>query len=235
MLYFLSRLSDFFGPFRLFEYVTFRAGGAAVTAFLLTVILGGATANLLKSLHAQSADRYAGVLAPELIDKAKNRTPCMGGVLIVGAVVLAALLWCVPGRISGILIAGTILFALTGFIDDWIKVVHQNRNGLPGKLKLLMLTVIAAGVVVYLNFTPGVGGMMQQFIVPFFKNPFNIGAVDLVVEELRGLNVIKALDITVGECLNIEVKYKLAEPFVFCIVMINVVVICDGSVNFFVE
>ena len=40
-----------------------------------------------------------------------------------------------------------------------------------------MLTVIAAGVVVYLNFTPGVGGMMQQFIVPFFKNPFNIGAV----------------------------------------------------------
>ena len=79
MLYFLSRFSAEFGPLRLFEYVTFRAGGAAITAFLLTVLLGGATARLLKSLHAQAADRFEGLIAPELIDKAKNKTPCMGG------------------------------------------------------------------------------------------------------------------------------------------------------------
>ena len=53
MLYFLSYFSGDFGPLRLFEYVTFRAGGAAMTAFLLTVILGAPTARLLKSLHAQ--------------------------------------------------------------------------------------------------------------------------------------------------------------------------------------
>ena len=115
MLYFLSRFSEVFGPLRLFEYVTFRAGGAAVTAFLLTVILGGATARLLKSLHAQAADRFEGLIPPELIDKAKNKTPCMGGVLVVGAIVLSALLWCVPGRIASILICGTILFAAVGF------------------------------------------------------------------------------------------------------------------------
>ena len=175
MLYFLSRLSDAFGPLRLFEYVTFRAGGAFFTAFLLTVLLGGATARLLKSLHAQSADRFAGLIAPELIDKAKKKTPCMGGVLIVGAIVLAALLWCAPGRLTAVLVGSTILFSLIGFIDDWIKVVRQNRDGLPGKLKMLFLTLVAVGAVWLIGRTPGVGGMMEQFIVPFVKNPLPLG------------------------------------------------------------
>ena len=176
MLYFLYRLNDVFGPFRLFEYVTFRAGGAFLTAFLLTVLLGGAVARLLKTLHAQSADRFAGLIAPELIDKAKNKTPCMGGVLIVGAIVFAALLWCAPGRVTALLVGSTILFALIGFADDWIKVVRQNRDGLPGRMKMLLLTLVAAGSVVLLAQTPGVGGMMEQFIVPFIKNPLPLGA-----------------------------------------------------------
>ena len=158
MLYFLSRFSAEFGPLRLFEYVTFRAGGAAITAFLLTVLLGGATARLLKSLHAQAADRFEGLIAPELIDKAKNKTPCMGGVLIVAAIVLSALLWCVPGKIASLLICGTILFAAVGFADDYLKVVCRNRDGMPAKWKFLITAAIAGGAIVLLNATPGVGG-----------------------------------------------------------------------------
>ena len=56
MLYYLSNFSDSFGPLRLFDYVTFRAGGAAVTAFLLTVILGGATARFLKKVFHRIND-----------------------------------------------------------------------------------------------------------------------------------------------------------------------------------
>ena len=92
MLYLLSLLSGDFGPFRLFDYVTFRAGGAALTAFLLVVLLGGFTARQLRRLNAQAASRLEGLVPPEFIDKEKNRTPCMGGILLIGAILVTALL-----------------------------------------------------------------------------------------------------------------------------------------------
>ena len=61
MLYLLSQFSDHFGPLRLFDYVTFRAGGAALTAFLLVILLGGWTARKLKALNAQAATRLEGL------------------------------------------------------------------------------------------------------------------------------------------------------------------------------
>ena len=69
MLYLLGLLEEQFGPLRLFEYVTFRAGGAAFTSFLLVVFLGGFTARKLRKLNAQAADRYQGLFPQELIDK----------------------------------------------------------------------------------------------------------------------------------------------------------------------
>ena len=200
MLYFLSLFSGDFGPLRLFEYVTFRAGGAALTAFLLTVLLGGPVARLLKSLHAQAADRFEGLIPPELIDKAKNKTPCMGGLLIVGAIVISALLWCAPGRISSLLICGTILFAAVGFADDYLKVVFRNRDGMPAKWKFLITAAIAAGAVVLLNNTPGVGGMMSQFTVPFLKSPLAIGAICCgVIAVLTILGSCHAVNLTDGK------------------------------------
>lgn len=200
MLYFLSQFSHVFGPFRLFEYVTFRAGGAAVTAFLLTVVLGGAVARFLKSIQAQAADRYEGLIPPELIDKAKKKTPCMGGVLIVGAIVLSALLWCVPGRIASLLICSTLLFAAIGFADDYLKVVYRNRDGMPGRWKLLLTVLIAGGAVWMLNCSPGVGGMMGQFIVPFVKNPFALGSVGCgIIAVVTVLSSCHAVNLTDGK------------------------------------
>ena len=93
MLYLLSYFSDFFGPLRLFEYVTFRAGGAAITAFLLVLLLGKYVAKALRSLNAMGAERLQGIMPPEMIDKEKSKTPCMGGILIIGAIVVAGILW----------------------------------------------------------------------------------------------------------------------------------------------
>lgn len=200
MLYFLSRFSAEFGPLRLFEYVTFRAGGAAITAFLITVLLGGATARLLKSLHAQAADRFEGLIAPELIDKAKNKTPCMGGVLIVAAIVLSALLWCVPGKIASLLTCGTILFAAVGFADDYLKVVYRNRDGMPAKWKFLITAAIAGGAIVLLNATPGVGGVMNQFTIPFLKNPLTLGSVTCgIIAVFTILGSCHAVNLTDGK------------------------------------
>jgi phospho-N-acetylmuramoyl-pentapeptide-transferase len=90
MLYLLSNFDQFWSPLRLFDYVTFRAGGAAMTAFLIVLLLGGWTARKLKALNAQAATRLEGLVPPEMIDREKDKTPCMGGVLIVGAILVAA-------------------------------------------------------------------------------------------------------------------------------------------------
>ena len=93
MLYLLSDLARYWSPLRLFDYVTFRTGGAAFTSFLIVLLLGGWTARKLKSLNAQAATRLEGLVPPEMIDREKDKTPCMGGVLIVGAILVSALLW----------------------------------------------------------------------------------------------------------------------------------------------
>ena len=62
MLYWLAELSRSFGPLRLFNYVTFRAGGAWLTAFLLVLLLGGATARMLRRFNVRAAERLEGLV-----------------------------------------------------------------------------------------------------------------------------------------------------------------------------
>ena len=172
MFYFLSHLSNQFGPLRLFDYVTFRAGGAALTAFLLVLLLGGTTARLLKKMNVQATERLEGLVPPEFIDKEKKKTPCMGGILIVGAILVSALLWTNLSIIPLTLAGGTLLLALTGFVDDFLKVWKKDPDGMPGKVKLLLQLLIAAGVVWAFSRAPEMkGGLLEQLLVPFFKMP----------------------------------------------------------------
>ena len=89
MFYYLSKFSDLFGPLRLFEYITFRAGGAAATAFLIVVLFGGRFAAMLRNFNIRAAARYDGVLPADVLDKRKNSTPCMGGILLIITIVAA--------------------------------------------------------------------------------------------------------------------------------------------------
>ena len=172
MLYLLSLLGNEFLPFRLFEYVTFRAGGAAMTAFLIVILLGKFTASRLRRLNVLSAERLEGLVPAEFIDKEKSRTPCMGGILLIGGVLISACFWNVMSNpISILLVVSTLAFALVGFYDDYRKVVYKDRNGLPGRYKLLC-QIIIAGVGVWALFRmPEVGPYMSQFMLPFFKEP----------------------------------------------------------------
>lgn len=172
MLHYLSNLSEYFGPLRLFDYLTFRAGGAGITAFLLVILLGGFTAKFLRRLNAQAADRYAGLFPPEEINKEKLRTPCMGGVLIVGAILVSSILWNMPNTaISNVLLFAAFGFAAIGFIDDYLKVVHKNRDGISGKLKLALQFFVASACVAALHYSPVTSPYMGNLMVPFFKDP----------------------------------------------------------------
>lgn len=201
MLYLLSNLSDVFGPFRLFEYVTFRAGGAALTAFLLVVLLGGWTARKLRALNAQAADRFEGLMPPEFIDKEKNRTPCMGGILLIGAVLVSALFWnVITNSISLALIFSTLGFSLIGFYDDYQKVVHKNRDGMRGKWKLAMQFLVAVLAVGFLRYSSDAGALLDQMMVPFLKTPwFTCGYVTLPFAVLVIVGASNAVNLTDGK------------------------------------
>jgi len=186
MFYYLSFLDSFLGPLRLFEYVTFRAGGAAMTAFLLVFLLGPFTARKLRELNVQAADRYAGILPPEMINQDKLRTPCMGGVLLIGAILLASVLWMrLTNPVSQVLIVCTLLFSLVGFIDDYKKVFKKDRDGISARLKFTLLTLVALLAVLALihlpgamvrgadgiwHRQPGMGPVMGEWMVPFCKD-----------------------------------------------------------------
>ena len=177
MLYYLALFDSVFGPLRLFEYVTFRAGGAALTAFLIVAIFGAKFARMLRSLNLRAAARYDGLIPEELLDKRKNSTPCMGGVLLIGAVLIASILWLRlnSNGIPWILMLGVTGFGAIGFIDDALKVFRQDRDGLHKYPKLLLQFLMAAAVVFCFHNCSGIAKLMDGFVVPFIKYPVCVG------------------------------------------------------------
>jgi len=170
MLYWLSQFSD--GPLRIFKYLTFRAGGAFITALLLVIIFGPLTVRLLKKFRAVAPLRLKGLVADEEIDYSKEKTPSMGGILIVLAVLVATALWApLTNRLVLTPMAVMSCFALVGFWDDYCKVAYSNNGGVSGKLRLL-IEFVASGVAIwFISTIPEVGESTRYFTVPFFKEP----------------------------------------------------------------
>ena len=183
MFYWISEYKDLWSVLRLFEYVTFRAGGAAFTAMLLTMFLSPLTIRLLKKFNATAPCRFQGLMDEKFIDRAKDKTPSMGGLLIVASITVASLLWNRPdNNIPLILLVATLLFAALGFVDDFAKAAYGKRDGLPGKFKLLFQFLIAGGMIFWLNCVPETKGLLQELHVPFYKGSFSGFPVDNVIQ-----------------------------------------------------
>lgn len=166
----MSEYKELWSILRLFEYVTFRAGGAAFTAMLLTMFLSPLTIRLLKQFNATAPCRFQGLMDEKFIDRAKDKTPSMGGLLIVASIIISSLLWNrLDNKIPLVLVAAILLFAALGFVDDFAKAAYGKRDGIPGKFKLLFQFVIAGGMVLLLNYIPETKGLLQKLYVPFFK------------------------------------------------------------------
>ncbi|TNE33629.1 MAG: phospho-N-acetylmuramoyl-pentapeptide-transferase [Alphaproteobacteria bacterium] len=169
MLYnLLFPLADEFALFNLFRYLTFRTGGAVMTALLISFICGPAVIRWLKSKqHRGQPIRDDG---PQSHIVAKQGTPTMGGFLILIALAVGTLLWADLSNIYvWVVLLVTLGFGAIGFIDDYLKVSRHNTRGLPGKLKLLLEITIAglAGYVVMRHSAPEISGALA---IPFLKN-----------------------------------------------------------------
>ena len=141
MLYWLTALSDGGDVFNLFRYITFRAGGAFMTALIFGFIFGRPLINVLRRRQGKGQPIRDDGPEGHFV---KAGTPTMGGLLIVGALVTSTLLWArLDNGYVWIVLFVTLAFGLIGFADDFAKVSKQNTKGVPGRVRLLLGFLIA--------------------------------------------------------------------------------------------
>ena len=220
MMYYLHRLSDQFGGFNVFSYVTFRAVAAAVTGFAFSLLTGNYVIRKLVALKAgqpirsaEEVHRLAELHGP------KHGTPTMGGVIVIGAVLFASILWARPdNRFVWLVLFSMVYLGVLGFLDDYLKVTKKKTDGIPGRVKLvcqLALACIVSGV--FLT-SPLLEVQARSLYVPFIKAPvitnmswFTIAFFAVVIMgSSNAVNLTDGLDgLAIGCTITVAFAYAL--------------------------
>lgn len=146
----LQSLSPELGFFRVFQYLTFRAVMAAMTALLIGLMAGPYVIRRLQVLKIGQQVRSYGMET----HLAKGGTPTMGGVLILLAIAVSTLLWFdLSNRFVWIVLVVTLGFGAIGWVDDWRKVVHQDPEGMRSREKYFWQSIIGLLAALYLVFS----------------------------------------------------------------------------------
>jgi phospho-N-acetylmuramoyl-pentapeptide-transferase len=198
MLYWLTALSDGGDFFNLFRYITFRAGGAFMTALVFGFIFGLPLINILR--RKQGKGQPIREDGPEG-HFAKAGTPTMGGLLIVGALTFSTLLWArLDNPFIWMVLFVTLSFAAIGFADDYAKVSKQTTAGVSGRVRILLGLLIAA-IAGYWAAQYHPAGLQNQLAVPVLKDTLlNLGvmfipfAVIVIVGSANAVNLTDGLD-----------------------------------------
>lgn len=199
MLYhLLYPLADDFAIFNLFRYITFRTGGAIVTALIICFVIGPAMIKWLKKKQKEGQPiREDG---PEGHFK-KAGTPTMGGLMILISAGISVLLWTDLSN-PYIWIVGSVIlsFGFIGLADDYTKLTNRSHHGISGKVRLLLEgTVAFLAVAAYLNFTSD--EISTGLAIPFIKDYlFPLGilfipfAILVIVGASNAVNLTDGLD-----------------------------------------
>ena len=201
MLYeWLGPLSDQFQLFNLFNYITFRVGGAVMTSMLIAFILGPRIINLLRSRQGKGQPIREDGPEGHIIQKAG--TPTMGGLLILLSVVISTLLWGdLHNKFLWVVFFVTVSFGVIGFYDDYLKVSKQNPKGFSGKIKIILEFAIAAIAVWVLTtaFPQTPDGFETGLAIPFLKNfTINLGVFFIPFGCLVIVGASNAVNLTDG-------------------------------------
>lgn len=146
----LQSLNADVGFLRVFQYQTFRALMAALTALLMGLIAGPFVIRRLAELKIGQPVRGYGMES----HLSKSGTPTMGGVLILLCIAISTLLWVdLSNRFVWIVLLVTLGFGAIGWVDDWRKVVHKDPEGMRSREKYLWQSVIGVVAALYLAFS----------------------------------------------------------------------------------
>ncbi|MEO5960674.1 MAG: phospho-N-acetylmuramoyl-pentapeptide-transferase [Opitutaceae bacterium] len=169
MLSFLADYEDYFGPLRLLRSMTFRTIFAALTSLVIGFVIGPrliAKFRELKFGHGYIDDR-TGALGASYFDK--KHTPTMGGLIIFFSVFGSAFLWATPN--VWVFVSMFVYAALTvpGYRDDYLKVVHKNRDGISSREKIAWQSLATFGALGMLLWHPLSAEKIRELWVPFVK------------------------------------------------------------------
>ena len=197
MLYWLSQFSDTFGPLNVFRYITFRAGGAVVTALLFVFLFGPRIIALLRVRQGRGQPIRKDGPPSHIV--AKAGTPTMGGLMILSGLVVSTLIWAnLTNPFVWVVLGVTLAFGAIGLYDDYLKVTKQTHKGLPGRVRLAIEAVIAGAaviVIMQLNGSP----LGSALAIPFFKDfLLNLGWLFVVFGAFVIVGAGNAVNLTDG-------------------------------------
>ena len=192
-------LADDFGPLNVFRYLTFRTGGAVLTALLVSFVFGPMLIRLLR--RKQGNGQPIRDDGPESHIVKKAGTPTMGGFLILLSLAVATLLWAdITSAYVWVTLLVTLGFGGVGFADDYIKVTRRSSRGLSSHLKIIIEIAISVVATVWIMRISG-APLAGTLAIPFVKDllidmgwlfiPF---AVCVMVGTSNAVNLTDGLD-----------------------------------------
>lgn len=193
----LYPLRDIFFGFNVFKYITFRAAGGAITAFLLSVMLGPFIIRRLKQLKVGQIVRREEAQGIYEFHKNKEGTPTMGGLFIVLAVILSTILWAdLTNKYVLLAIFSMAWLCMVGFVDDYIKLSRNRSKGLTMVSKFTGQLILGLLIGLYIYFDPQIG---ENLDVPFLKNAIvNLGVLYIFFTTLVIVGSSNAMNLTDG-------------------------------------
>ena len=168
MFYWLADLAPDIAALNIFRYITFRTGGAVITALLFVFLFGP---RVIKSLRVrQGKGQPIRKDGPERHILQKQGTPTMGGLMILSGLAVSVLLW---GNLSNpyvwVVLLLTLVYGAVGLYDDYLKVTRQSADGFPGRIKLVIETAAALAATTTIVWV-GPEPLSTLLAIPFFKD-----------------------------------------------------------------
>ncbi|MEX0706903.1 MAG: phospho-N-acetylmuramoyl-pentapeptide-transferase [Woeseia sp.] len=195
LLYLTKYLAQFETGFNVFNYLTMRAILGALTALLISFVVGP---RMIKRLSINQVGQPIRTDGP-VTHLPKAGTPTMGGTLILTAIVVSTILWAdLENPYVWIVLFVTLSFGIIGYVDDYRKLILQNPDGLSARQKLLWQSVAAAGaaVVLYMLATDAVS---TSLLIPYFKDlAIPLGIAQIAVTFLFIVGFSNAVNLTDG-------------------------------------
>ncbi len=165
LYYLLYPLHKYISGFNLFQYISFRAVFAAITALLISFFVGPRIIRLLREKQIGQEVRKDG---PQTHLK-KQGTPTMGGLIILAAAIVPTLLWAQATIYVALVLLATIWMGIVGFIDDYLKVVKKWPKGLYGRYKIIGQVSFGLILCAVIFLAPQFKSFSTLTTVPFIK------------------------------------------------------------------
>ena len=232
MFYYLSQMpqwlvdnghaawADWLSFLRVFQYITFRTAGAAVTALLLSWWLGPKIIAKLKQLKFSQQYEDKAEAAGGLETRVnKKGTPSMGGVMIVLTLDITALLWARWNEFLALTLMSVVVLAALGFYDDWVKLTKQDKAGIHSKVKLIVQIGLGLFIALYLWNHQSMSDLVRKLMMPFYPEAVDFagaGIVGLLITVAAIVGSSNAVNLTDG-LDGLAIGCTLIVAFVFII------------------